>query len=65
MVYTHIHLFYMFFFLLQGETYTLLMVDPDAPNHKAGEAWLHWILSNVEVFFLVYREGEIKIEREE
>ncbi|XP_063588472.1 protein D2-like isoform X1 [Penaeus indicus] len=31
-----------------GETYTLVMVDPDAPNHKAGEAWLHWILSNVE-----------------
>lgn len=31
-----------------GQTYAVVMVDPDAPNHNAGEAWLHWILSNVE-----------------
>lgn len=47
----------MFSFLFQGQTYAVVMVDPDAPNHNAGEAWLHWILSNVEVFFLFYREG--------
>ncbi|XP_042862087.1 phosphatidylethanolamine-binding protein 4-like isoform X2 [Penaeus japonicus] len=31
-----------------GHTYTLVMVDPDAPNHSASQAWLHWILSKVE-----------------
>lgn len=27
----------------QGKTYTAVMVDPDAPGHSNGQAWLHWI----------------------
>ncbi|XP_063887558.1 phosphatidylethanolamine-binding protein 4-like isoform X2 [Scylla paramamosain] len=31
----------------QSKTYTAVMVDPDAPNHANGEAWLHWIRSGL------------------
>ncbi|XP_045117878.1 phosphatidylethanolamine-binding protein 1-like isoform X2 [Portunus trituberculatus] len=31
----------------QGKTYTAVMVDPDAPKHANGEAWLHWIRSGL------------------
>lgn len=27
----------------QDKTYTAVMVDPDAPGHDGGKAWLHWI----------------------
>ncbi|CAL4066026.1 unnamed protein product [Meganyctiphanes norvegica] len=29
-------------------TYRLIMVDPDAPGHDNGDAWLHWIQSGVQ-----------------
>ncbi|XP_063231698.1 protein D3-like [Bacillus rossius redtenbacheri] len=30
------------------KTYTLIMVDPDAPNHSEGQYWLHWIVANIK-----------------
>uniref|UniRef100_A0A1B6JCU3 Phosphatidylethanolamine-binding protein n=1 Tax=Homalodisca liturata TaxID=320908 RepID=A0A1B6JCU3_9HEMI len=31
----------------KGEKYTVVMVDPDAPNHPEGKYYLHWIISNI------------------
>nr|CAD7585723.1 unnamed protein product [Timema genevievae] len=31
-----------------GKQYSLVMVDPDAPNHKEGQYWLHWIIANIK-----------------
>lgn len=32
---------------VKGETYTLVMIDPDAPNHPEGRYFLHWIMANI------------------
>ncbi|KAG8240930.1 hypothetical protein J6590_098371 [Homalodisca vitripennis] len=34
----------------KGEKYTVVMVDPDAPNHPEGKYYLHWIISNIPMF---------------
>lgn len=35
--------------LLQTKFYTIIMLDPDAPNNNRGQFYLHWIVSNVPV----------------
>ncbi|KAL0269498.1 UNVERIFIED_CONTAM: hypothetical protein PYX00_007207 [Menopon gallinae] len=31
----------------EDKTYTVICIDPDAPNHEKGEYYLHWLVSNV------------------
>lgn len=39
---------------LQGQTFTLVMVDPDAPNRTQEQYYLHWIRANIPVRPLQY-----------
>ncbi|XP_008848924.1 phosphatidylethanolamine-binding protein 4, partial [Nannospalax galili] len=45
---------------LDGETYLLVMVDPDAPSRQAPRAkyWRHWVVSNIQGADL--KSGNIK-----
>ena len=29
--------------------YTIMMLDPDAPNSGAGQFYVHWIVTNIPV----------------
>lgn len=44
--------------LFQDKTYMVLMVDPDAPNHVIGEFYLHWLVMNIPVSWVL---GGIKV----
>lgn len=37
------------FFQCQDRHYTVMMLDPDAPNHRPGQFYLHWMIVNVPV----------------
>nr|XP_053630523.1 uncharacterized protein LOC128687221 isoform X1 [Cherax quadricarinatus] len=34
------------------KTYTVVMVDPDAPRHAEGESYLHWLHSGLQTMLL-------------